>query len=529
MDPHIPTVIFPSMNEELYRRALEFIPASWPHIVKDGNPTRHFDELRGLDIKTRWALNIDEDAFLIDPAAVLELIRRMEREGYDTAGIQDGSSHLRQHNPTIFNPFFFVFNVEKLQASTKSCVDPAAESQRYAHLVRFNNGPAQFDNFEPYYPFFVDLLHCGLRPLYLPNREFSEFPADGTNLGKPSVVMDDAGRELCVHSWYSRLYHEPIVRQRIQHCVDHALRSPFSSHPSKTVPPVTVLIPAHNAEATLAETLDSLAAQTFQQFSVLLIDDASSDGTAALAARYADRLRMDVVTLAENAGVAGAINQGLARNTSPYIARIDADDVALPTRLEKQLRFLEARPDIDVCSTWMELFSADPGYAGGVTHKPLEDADIKTSLVQYCAVSHGASMFRQSFFTDVGVFDTRLDYAEDYDLWCRGALLGKRYANLPEPLTRYRQHANQVGQQKRQLQYERDLKIKQKYLSALLGSTAIGHLPEFLHLLTRFSSKEIATRVLRDSMPVMSQLAQRLPNPALFWAIVAGSVDRHLM
>ncbi|RZJ11107.1 MAG: glycosyltransferase, partial [Rubrivivax sp.] len=420
--------------------------------------------------------------------------------------------------------------VEKLQASTKSCVDPATESQRYAHLVKFHGGTAQFDNFEPYYAFFVDLLHCGLRPLYLPNREFSEFPDDGTNLGKPSVVMDDEGRELCVHSWYSRLYHEPIVRQRIQRCVDHALRSPFSSHPSKTVSPVTVLIPAHNAEGTLAETLDSLVAQTFQQFSVLVVDDASNDGTAAVAARYADRLKIEVVSLTENAGVAGAINQGLARITSPYIARIDADDIALPSRLERQLRFLEAHPEIDVCSTWMEMFSDVPGFPNGITQKPVEDADIKTALVQFCGMSHGASMFRRSFFADVGVFDTRLDFAEDYDLWCRGALLGKRYANLPEPLTRYRQHAGQVGQQKRQLQYDRDLQIKRKYLSALLGGTmAVGHIPEFLHLLTQFSSKEIATKVLRDSMPALSQLAQRVPNPTLFWRIVAGSVDRHLL
>ena len=78
--------------------------------------------------------------------------------------------------------------------------------------------------------------------------------------------------------------------------------------------------------------------------------------------------------------------------------------------------------------------------------------------------------------------------------------------------------------------YDRDLMIKRKYLSALLGgTTAVGHIPEFLHLLTQFSSKEIATQVLRDAMPVLSQLAQRVPNPTLFWRIVAGSVDRHLL
>ena len=529
MAQQIPTVIFPSMNDELYRRALAFVPAAWPHIVKDGNPTRHFDELRALPIQTKWAINVDEDCFLINPGAILELIGRMEREGFDTAGIQDGSSHLRNHNPTIFNPFFFVFDVQKVRNSSKTCIDPAKESQHYAELVRFHHLPYQYDNFEPYYPFFVDLLHSGLKPLYLANREFKEFPDDGTQLGKPSIVLDDAGRELAIHSWYSRLYHEPVVKGRIQRCIDHAAASPFSVRPGKAVQPVTVLIPARNAAATLLETLLSLENQTFKQFSVLLVNDASSDQTCEIAAQFQSRLNLSILNLATNAGVAGAINQGLAQIESPYIARIDADDIALSNRLEVQVQFLEANPEIDVCSTWMETFSGHPDFSGGIARKPLLDGDIKTALIQYCSISHGASMFRRTFFEDVGVFDTRLDFAEDYDMWCRSALLGKKFANIGQPLTRYRQHEQQVGKQKRQLQYERDLKIKRKYLEALLNGTPVGHLPEFLHLLNEFSNKAIAAQVLRDCLPVIAQLSQRVPNKALFWQIISNCIDRHLL
>ena len=137
-------------------------------------------------------------------------------------------------------------------------------------------------------------------------------------------------------------------------------------------------------------------------------------------------------------------------------------------------------------------------------------------------------MFRKSFFDDVGVFDTRLDFAEDYDLWCRGALLGKRYANLEEVLTRYRQHAGQVGQQKRELQYVRDLQIKRKYISALLGGESAGFLAEFFHLLAQFSSREVAVEVIAQSMPLLLRLGQRVLDQKLFGEIVAQCMRRHL-
>ena len=291
---------------------------------------------------------------------------------------------------------------------------------------------------------------------------------------------------------------------------------------------LTVLIPGRNVERTLAETLDSLLAQTWQDFQVLLVDDASSDGTADIARAYSSRLRLEVLSLPENAGVAGALNAGLQQITTPYIARIDADDIALPTRLEHQVGFLEANPGIDVCSSWMEIFYEQPGRAPHVLAKPLNDALIKTALVQYCSMSHGASTFRKSFFDDIGLFNVRLDFAEDYDLWCRGALQGKCYANLPEALTRYRQHPGQVGTQKRQLQYERDLTIKRKYISALLGGESPGHLAEFFSLLSVFSSRDIALGVLEQSFPLLMRLGQRVLDQKSYGEMVSQCIRRHL-
>lgn len=294
------------------------------------------------------------------------------------------------------------------------------------------------------------------------------------------------------------------------------------------MPKVTVLIAARNAESTLAETLVSLEAQTFSDFEVLLVNDASSDRTESLARDFGSRLRMRILNLDQNAGVAGALNQGLVATERPYLARIDADDVALPTRLEKQVAFLDAHPDVDVCGTWMEMFYETPGTPEKTLAKPLDDAAIKTALLQYCSLSHGSAMFRKSFFDDIGCFDTRLDYAEDYDLWCRGALLGKRYANLPEALTRYRQHGAQVGKQKRQLQYERDLLIKRKYISALLGGESSGYLAEFFSLLTSFVNRETSVMVLQQSIPLLFKLGQKITDEKLYQEMVSGCIGRHL-
>jgi len=291
---------------------------------------------------------------------------------------------------------------------------------------------------------------------------------------------------------------------------------------------ITVLIPARNAENTLAETLTSLENQTYKEFDILLVNDASTDKTIEVANTFNHLLNIQLLNLDENCGVAGSLNRGLNLINSKYIARIDADDIANPTRLEKQYYFLESNQRIDVCSTWMEMFYDDKLQHNNILTKPTNDNSIKTALIQYCSMSHGASMFRTSFFNDIGVFDTRLDFAEDYDLWCRGALLGKCYANLPEALTKYRIHSSQVGQQKRQLQYERDLVIKRKYISALLGGEESGHLAEFFHLLTMFSDKAIALQILQQSMGLLLKLGQKLGDEKLYAEIVSTCIGRHL-
>lgn len=299
---------------------------------------------------------------------------------------------------------------------------------------------------------------------------------------------------------------------------------------------ISVLLPAYNAAATLDQTLASLAQQTCRDFEVVLVDDCSTDATAALAQRFAPHLRLKVLRNETNQGVARSLNRGLAAAEGEFIARLDADDLAQPNRLQRQLDVLREQPQLDVLGTHMVMFQARAGADGAVTMHalgllahPLTDAAIKTALVQRNVLSHPSLMIRRGFFDDVGGYNPGLDYAEDYDLWCRGALLGKRYANLPEALTWYRLHGGQVSQSKAQLQQERDVEARRRYIAALLGDVPAAGLPQLLAGATRYASHEQAAEVVVDSAAALVALAARVRDPAEYATLVQACLRRHLL
>ena len=144
--------------------------------------------LRDLDCDI--AVNIDEDAFLVDPQAVRELVERVAREGWANAGCSDGDPATTGRNPVVTNPFFNVFNLSLIRTKFQREAIPARRPE----------------DAEPYYPFFF-WLASEFRTLYLPCRRHAD--------GITTVAMDEQGRELCLHSWFSRFYSMPswLVRR----------------------------------------------------------------------------------------------------------------------------------------------------------------------------------------------------------------------------------------------------------------------------------------------------------------------------
>ncbi len=195
-------------------------------------------------------------------------------------------------------------------------------------------------------------------------------------------------------------------------------------------PTISVIVAVFNGEDHIADCLDSLLAQTFSDFEVIVVDDGSTDSTPDIVGRFPDpRLRDH--RLATNRGVSHARNTaaGLARGR--YLAILDADDMALPERLERQLAFMEANPEIALAGSYFRL--DDDRGRSTVVHRPLEHHDIRRALSHCCAVANTTLIMRRDAFIEIGGYPETLLHGEDYRLLA--SALGRfRAANIPEVL-----------------------------------------------------------------------------------------------
>lgn len=296
------------------------------------------------------------------------------------------------------------------------------------------------------------------------------------------------------------------------------------------MPLISVVIPALNAVVTLAETLQSLAQQTFRDFEVVLVDDGSTDGTAELADRFDGPLKLRRISHGSPQGVAQSLNDGLAAGDSEFVARLDADDLAHPERFRLQLELLQSRSDVQVCGTQLVVFDHDRGlqHPLGLLSHPSADAAIRTAFIQRCAIAHPSVMVRRGLFGWVGGYDPAHDFAEDYELWCRASLAGAVFANLELPLTFYRKHARQVSQLRAQQQWGHDLAIKRRYMRSFLRGRDPGALPEFLALQTRYADRRSAIAAYQACAPLLIELAACVPDAAEYAAFSSAAVARHL-
>lgn len=297
------------------------------------------------------------------------------------------------------------------------------------------------------------------------------------------------------------------------------------------MPRISMVLPALNASATLGETLESLCVQTYRDFELVFVDDGSKDDTRELVDRYRSRLPLRILRHETPRGVAASLNDGIAASDSELVARIDADDLALSDRLERQLAFLDTYPDIDICGTAMQVFSTDERgdkQDRYVLRHPATDGRIRTALLQRCALSHPSIMCRRSVFQRIGGYDAEMDFAEDYDLWCRAAVAGLRFGNLPEVLMRYRVHDGQVSQRKALLQHQRDLQIKTRYLQHFVGMEVGEALPRLLSLSTPYPDSATALQDLVNSIKPLLRLARAVPDTAEFENLLELCTSRHI-
>ena len=238
---------------------------------------------------------------------------------------------------------------------------------------------------------------------------------------------------------------------------------------SGDAPAVTVLLPIWDAESHLREALDSVLAQTFDDFELLVVDDGSRDGGPDLVRGCADA-RVRLSSLGENRGLVAALNAGLVQARGRYVARMDADDVCLPTRLAEQVEHLDAHPALGGVSSAFETIDGNGRVLGIVDgrYRPVGPALLRWALHFGSFFCHPAAMLRRDVFDAVGSYDAEFAHAEDYDLWLR---VVEKYPldNLPRPLLRLRWHGDNVSVRHRETQQANARRALARSLRGLLG------------------------------------------------------------
>lgn len=233
-------------------------------------------------------------------------------------------------------------------------------------------------------------------------------------------------------------------------------------------PLISVVVPIHNGVQWLGQTLNSLFAQTYPYFEIILVDDASTDNLREVLNSFHDD-RLHVVHLNKNGGVSAARNHAIELAKGEFIAFCDADDLCQPHRFAHQWAFLEQHPEIGLCGSAFTCFDTQDREN---IMNPASDDEIRMALMQGNCFGLSTIMARAEILKATQ-FDVTLAVAEDYDLWTRLAALGVRFANLPDALIRYRWHSQQASRHKSERLDQVARKIRSVYCAAVLGDSQL--------------------------------------------------------
>ena len=234
-------------------------------------------------------------------------------------------------------------------------------------------------------------------------------------------------------------------------------------------PLVTVLMPVYNTEAYLRESIESILRQTFTDFEFLIIDDASTDDSLRIIQSYSDP-RIKLVRNPTNLKLIDTLNKGIMLAAGKYIARMDADDISMPDRINKQVAFMEANPGTGICGTFFEHISKD-GQTGNRVKYATADQDIRFRHLYQIQLCHGTSLIRAQVLKDHALFfDKRYIHAEDFEFWTRVSRYCK-LANIPEVLYKVRLHDTNVSVTYKDEQAANTREIQKKQFSDLFEWT----------------------------------------------------------
>ena len=229
------------------------------------------------------------------------------------------------------------------------------------------------------------------------------------------------------------------------------------------MPRVTVLMPVYNGGDLLRQAIESILNQTYKDFELLIINDGSTDTSKDIATSFIDS-RIQIVSNEFNLGLIASLNRGLEIARGEFIARMDADDISFPDRLEKQLRFMVNHPEIGICGTAIEKVDE---RGSKIVIMPESHHMICFFMLFDNPFAHNTIMFRSSLIRKHGLtYDHNFKYSEDYELWDRCGQI-TQLANIPDALVRYNYHPLNTSNKYRHEQGRMAAKIRHRILLRL--------------------------------------------------------------
>ncbi|MEM6299439.1 MAG: glycosyltransferase [Bacteroidota bacterium] len=266
-------------------------------------------------------------------------------------------------------------------------------------------------------------------------------------------------------------------------------------------PFVSVMMPAYNAAPYIGEAIESILSQTYANFELIILDDGSTDDTLEIAKKYATKdSRIRLLENEGNQGLAFTRNRLLQEVKGAYLAILDSDDVSLPTRLEKQVAFLNAHPQVGLLGTAVTTIS-EKGEPLGQMRFETAPNQIKSLLLFQNCFAQSAVMLRREF-ASLG-YRSAYPPSEDYDLWVRISRRAK-VANLPEPLVKYRVHAGGISKRKEEVLQRASLAIRQWQLEEL--GLSVSEKEMALHHKIAYAEFEISLDFLKDGLHWLEKL-----------------------
>lgn len=232
-------------------------------------------------------------------------------------------------------------------------------------------------------------------------------------------------------------------------------------------PKISLIMSVYNGEDYLAETIDSVLSQTFTEWEFIIINDCSTDKTSQMLEEYAAKdNRIKVHTNETNLRLPSSLNKALSLAQGKYVARMDADDICMPDRLQKQYDFMESNPQIDLSSCRFMTLKNGVYSSGGCGGKG-DNESIKALLLVTNPILHPGIIAKAEVIKELG-YDKNFTCTEDMELWTRFVLNNKRVEILSEYLMIYRLHDKQITETTLDKQKKEVIKVQKNYFSKLL-------------------------------------------------------------